>query len=206
MSESKFKSMRHIETVRNYLNLCIREILDRAERHDQSKMEKIEVETFEQYTPKLRTCTYGSDEYKGFLKEMEPALQNHYANNRHHPEHFVMWQCVVCKQIFKDSEKYTGPHDDDGETYYCPKCCEHGMIYECGLKKCSGINGMNLIDLLEMVIDWKCSGMRHNNGDLLRSIEINKERFGMSDQLAQIFKNTAEWINAQNVYHKANES
>lgn len=159
MSESKFKSMRHIETVRNYLNLCIREILDRAERHDQSKMEKIEVETFEQYTPKLRTCTYGSEEYKGFLKEMEPALQNHYANNRHHPEHFE-----------------------------------------------NGLNGMNLIDLLEMIIDWKCSGMRHNNGDLFKSIEINKDRFGMSDQITQIFKNTAEWINAQNVYHKANES
>ena len=31
--------------------------------------------------------TYGSDEYKACLTEMKPALDHHYAANRHHPEH-----------------------------------------------------------------------------------------------------------------------
>jgi hypothetical protein len=44
--DARFKTLRHIETVRNYLNLCIRELLERAERHDQSKLESPEMEMF----------------------------------------------------------------------------------------------------------------------------------------------------------------
>ena len=54
----------------------------------------------------------------------------------------------------------------------------------------NGINGMNLIDLIEMICDWKAASERHADGDIYRSIEINKDRFGMSDQLTEIFKNT----------------
>lgn len=54
-----------------------------------------------------------------------------------------------------------------------------------------GINGMNLIDLLEMYIDWQASTMRHNDGNIFDSIEVGKKRFGMSSQLAKIFENTA---------------
>ena len=39
-------------------------------------------------TPKLKSSTYGSEEYKKFLEELKPALDNHYKENRHHPEHF----------------------------------------------------------------------------------------------------------------------
>lgn len=53
-----------------------------------------------------------------------------------------------------------------------------------------GLEGMTLIDLLEMFIDWKASVRRHADGDLRRSIDINKTRFGMSDQLVAIFENT----------------
>jgi len=34
VSISKFKTMRHIETVRNYLNCAIHELLNRQEQHD----------------------------------------------------------------------------------------------------------------------------------------------------------------------------
>ena len=88
MSDSKYKTMRHIETIRNYLNLCIRELLNRQESHDQSKFSDQEIPVFDAYTHKLRGCTYGSDEYNQFLKEMQPALVHHYSNNRHHPEYF----------------------------------------------------------------------------------------------------------------------
>jgi hypothetical protein len=53
-----------------------------------------------------------------------------------------------------------------------------------------GINGMNLIDLLEMFIDWSASSRRHADGNVARSIEINRSRFQMSDQLVAIFQNT----------------
>ena len=60
-----------------------------------------------------------------------------------------------------------------------------------------GIDGMNLIDLMEMLCDWKAAGERHETGNLIKSIEINAERFNMSPQLKQILQNTAsylEWI------------
>ncbi len=54
----------------------------------------------------------------------------------------------------------------------------------------NGINGMSLLDLIEMLADWKAASLRHEDGDILKSLEINKQRFGVSDQLAQIFENT----------------
>ena len=160
MSETKFKTIRHIETVRNYLNAVIKELLNRAEQHDQSKLQSPEAEMFEEFTSKLRSCTYGSEEYKGFLKDMGLPLKHHYENNRHHPEHF----------------------------------------------KDVGVNGMTLIDLFEMLCDWKSSGMRHDDGDIFRSIENNQERFKLSEQLVLILRNTATWMNSEKVFHKANES
>jgi hypothetical protein len=53
-----------------------------------------------------------------------------------------------------------------------------------------GIAGMDLIDLVEMLCDWYASTMRHNDGDILRSIELNKSRFKYDDMLASIFRNT----------------
>lgn len=85
---TNFETMRHIEKVRNYLNLVIRKLLDRSERHDQSKLASPEVELFTEYTEKLKDVTYGSEEYKSYLEKLKPALEHHYANGSHHPEHF----------------------------------------------------------------------------------------------------------------------
>ena len=57
-----------------------------------------------------------------------------------------------------------------------------------------GIEGMNLMDLLEMVCDWKSATMRHADGDIQKSLVINKERFGISDQLIQIISNTVDYL------------
>lgn len=54
-----------------------------------------------------------------------------------------------------------------------------------------GVNGMDIFDLFEMLLDWRAASERHTTGDLLVSIEKNKERFGLSDQLAQILYNHA---------------
>lgn len=133
----------HIKNVQMFLNFMAKEIDSRGDAHDKSKLEEPEFETFCEYTAKLATSTYGSDEYKTFLKEMKPALDHHYQNNRHHPEHF---------------EK--------------------------------GIDGMNIIDVLEMLCDWKAASMRHNNGDIFKSIELNTGRFKLSPQLKNILLNS----------------
>lgn len=156
---SLFKAMRHIETVRNYLNKIIRELLTRQEMHDQSKLQSPEMELFDIMTPKLRGVTYGSPEYKACMKELSVAIEHHNANNRHHPEHFY-----------------------------------------------NGIKDMTLVDLIEMLCDWKSSSLRHNDGNILKSIDINQARFNYSDELKQILKNTAMWLDSEQVPNHANES
>ena len=55
-----------------------------------------------------------------------------------------------------------------------------------------GVSGMNLIDLVEMLCDWKAATLRHADGDIIRSISINTKRFNISDQLVQILLNTVD--------------
>jgi hypothetical protein len=90
-----------------------------------------------------------ADEYKGFLKELAPALDDHhYPKNRHHPEHFE-----------------------------------------------DGMNDMNLLDLIEMLADWKAASERHaDGGNLAVSILLNedRERFKMSVWHQELLLQTAE--------------
>jgi len=56
----------------------------------------------------------------------------------------------------------------------------------------NGVNSMTLVDLVEMLADWKAATLRHADGDIMKSLEINKKRFGLSDQLVQILLNTVK--------------
>lgn len=61
----------------------------------------------------------------------------------------------------------------------------------------NGVNDMDLIDVVEMLLDWVAASERHDDGNIYESIEKNKVRFALSDQLAAIFKNT---IDRRNLY------
>ena len=76
---------------------------------------------------------------------MNGALQHHYAQYRHHPEHFD-----------------------------------------------NSVDDMNLIDIVEMFCDWKAASERQLDGNLLKSIEKNANRFSMDPQLKRILINTAK--------------
>ena len=147
VAECQVETQKHIEAVRKYIRFMIDKIDMRGVKHDASKLESPEVEVFAEYTPKLNSTTFASEEYYANLASMKPALDHHYAANRHHPEHFV-----------------------------------------------NGINDMTLVDILEMFCDWKASTLRHNDGNLLKSIETNAERFHMDGQLKQILINTARML------------
>ncbi len=113
--------------------------------HDASKLGPDEKPIFDEFTPKLKGSTFGSEEYKKFLADMKPALDHHYEANRHHPEHFD-----------------------------------------------NGINGMTLVDIIEMLADWKAASERHENGNIMTSIDLNAKRFKISDQLKEILVNTVK--------------
>ena len=58
----------------------------------------------------------------------------------------------------------------------------------------SGVDGMNLFDVIEMLLDWKAASERHKDGDIAQSIEKNRVRFKISDQLAEILHNTVAFL------------
>lgn len=142
--DSSADTLLHIKRVSQLLNEAAMELIRRGNVHDNSKLLEPEKSEFDRLTPILKTLTYGSDEYKQSLTELQIALKHHYANNSHHPEHYN-----------------------------------------------NGINDFDLFDLIEMFFDWKAATERTKDGDIIKSIEINKSRFEMSDQLCKIFKNTA---------------
>jgi len=82
------ETVKHKQKVESYLMLISKIIEKRGREHDLSKLQNIEKEIFDIYGSKLKSCAFGSEEYKSYLKEMKPALDHHYKNNRHHPEHF----------------------------------------------------------------------------------------------------------------------
>lgn len=153
---SREATLDHIEVVKEYLSIIVCQLGIRASRHDASKLGPWEKPIFDEYTPKLKNCTYGSDEYKQFLSEMSVALDHHYAHNRHHPEYFLL------HPDYKDTPVENSP-----------------------------LERMNLVDLVEMFCDWMAATKRHADGDIYESIEYNQSRFGYSDELKQIFHNTA---------------
>lgn len=86
--DSKKDTLKHITNVNKLLNIIINELIIRSINHDKSKLESPEKEIFDLYTPKLKNCKFNSDEYNKYKNEMKSALQHHYLNNEHHPEHF----------------------------------------------------------------------------------------------------------------------
>lgn len=86
--DSRPATWEHIHQVGALLMQCAVDLQMRAMMHDLSKLEDPELAVFDEYTPKLRELTYGSDEYKAALEGMGDGLRHHYAENRHHPEHW----------------------------------------------------------------------------------------------------------------------
>ena len=61
----------------------------------------------------------------------------------------------------------------------------------------NGINDMTLIDLVEMLCDWYASSKRQHDGNIRFSIEKNREKYNISDQLIRIFENTIKELDAK---------
>jgi len=85
--DSKADTLEHIRKVSQNLNNFSKDLLERANVHDESKLHSPEKELFDELTPKLAGLTYGSEEYTANLKELQVALDHHYANNSHHPQY-----------------------------------------------------------------------------------------------------------------------
>lgn len=147
MYDSKADTLEHIKRVSELLTGMAMALLARGAKHDDSKLVEPEKSLFDEETPKLKELVFGSTEYVESLERLQPALEHHYANNSHHPQHYP-----------------------------------------------EGIDGMNLVDIVEMFADWIAASERTKDGDIYTSIKYNKNRFVMSEQLENIFINTVKYL------------
>ena len=61
-----------------------------------------------------------------------------------------------------------------------------------------GINDMTLLDLLEMLADWKAASMRRDDGNMKTSLAVGAERFNINPSLLKTLTITANelgWLN-----------
>lgn len=114
--DSTADTLRHIKRVNQLLSEAASELIRRGNVHDNSKLQSPEKELFDEYTPKLAATTYGSDEYKGYLNELKIALDHHYKNNTHHPEHYREgvngFDLFDLMEMFFDWKAATERHND----------------------------------------------------------------------------------------------
>jgi hypothetical protein len=82
------QTQQHRMRVRELLALAVRRLTNRGNDHDASKFNETEWPIFAEFTPMLKDLKYGSPDYHRALEGMKPALGDHYARERHHPEHF----------------------------------------------------------------------------------------------------------------------
>lgn len=85
--KSQTETIAHISRVRDLMMLMIDDLLKRAKIHDESKLRDPELEIFAKYGDELATTGYGTPEYAALLEKVSPAIEHHYAKNRHHPQH-----------------------------------------------------------------------------------------------------------------------
>lgn len=191
--DSANDTIQHIKRVKELLFSAADELSDRGVAHDQSKLKAPEKELFDKFTPKLKGSTYGSEEYKENLKGLRVALDHHYSENSHHPEHYELWKCPTCGSVNRGKDTWK----NEAGKRFC-KCTGGFAIYECELtdeEKIISLDGFDAFELMEMFFDWKAATERHDDGDIRKSIEINKERFSISEQIIHIFENTADKMN-----------
>lgn len=140
--DSTADTLRHIRRVQHLLGEAAAELIRRGTVHDDSKLGSEEKPHFDRETPLLKDLTFGTPEYKESLGRLREALQHHYANNSHHPEHYE-----------------------------------------------NGVAGMDIFDLVEMVMDWKAASERGAGSTI--NLDAAFERFEVEPQLASIIRNTA---------------
>lgn len=115
---TRYQVSQHISRVRNLLNTLAWELLRRGELHDLSKLQSPEIEalTMQRLKKGQEGITYNSDEYKQGLKDLDMMLAHHYANNRHHPQHFKNgiddMNLVDLNEMFADWKASSEIHND----------------------------------------------------------------------------------------------
>lgn len=138
----------HVSEVQENLEEISSELKKRGHAHDRTKFQALEFDSFVSTRDKFKKANYGSPEYQECVDIVKPAVDSHYASNRHH----------------------TSYHKD-------------------------GVYGMNLIDILEMLADWKAAARRSPTQNLKESLPKSYKKYNINETLQKLIENTLNDLN-----------
>lgn len=126
------------------------------------------------------------DKIEFFIKKLQDRANNHDISKLKQPE--IEWLIQMDKE---SSFPYGSPQ-------YYEKMKKWEKFFEHHYKEnrhhpnhfADGIQGFNIVDLVEFIADITSYLENMHPGDAIRIIDEQKERFGFDDQIAQILKNT----------------
>lgn len=87
---SREGTLDHIKRVNELLIDVAKEFLDRAVKHDSTKIIEPELSGFDMLDPDFRKLKYGSPEYYDVINkpEVQEAIKHHHSHNSHHTEYY----------------------------------------------------------------------------------------------------------------------
>lgn len=85
-----------------------------------------------------------------------------------------------------DSEEYKASIQAEVVNLHLSRNSHHPEYYP------DGLWGMNLLDMIEMVIDWQAASETYGKATLLEALPIQKERFKMTDRQYWLIQFIAE--------------
>jgi len=137
----------HISEVKENIASIRNDLEKRGIAHDRSKFETFEFDSFAKTRQKFKTVDFGTKEYQECVDEIKPAIDHHYAANRHHTAYHF-----------------------------------------------NGFNDMNLIDILEMLADWKAASRRSPGLRFVDSLPGAYRKYDIPENMQKHIESTLTYL------------
>lgn len=125
---------------------------------------------------------------KKYIEELIDRKLNHDRSKLEYPEKAGFDKAKPLKEMTYGSKEYLS------SLYELRKTLEHHYRYNRHHPEHfgNGIYGMTIMDLIEMVCDWKAASERLFDSDVFSGIEKSRNRFNYDDKFARVLSNTCQ--------------
>lgn len=144
------------------------------------------------FDERLKQHKDGVKDYLSFIVNLLASRALTHDNSKNSNEEYKYFKMAnsVNRNQFKTYEEYLNyikPTLDKGLEHHYNVNRHHPEYFD------NGIDDMNLIDILEMIVDWKVS-IEQNDKELYEEIDYNFKKYNVSEQLKKIILNTYKYI------------
>ena len=127
--------------------------------------------------------------YKKYINELLDRKANHDKTKLEYPEKQEFDKCTP-----KLKELTYGSLEYQQNLYILRNALAHHYRYNRHHPEHfgNGIYGMSIMDLTEMICDWKASSERQNDGNVFDGIEKSSQRFNYDKKMVKVLSNTVQ--------------